>query len=297
VDYEIGFAGIPAEYQSEVQKQGGNIVGPGSSFWLKPFAETQYLYSKKYNDLFRRRFASLLRGDLHHALKDTAFIVVYIDYGDETTSAFVESAFPAFLTVPVQWAPVWGDDQLRRAALNELTRLLAGAAAVGKAAAEEMRKEVVERANRTPFLLPLKNFDSGHLKPTMQSLQASLGLGVKPDATIRQHRTRFELQHAPVLDYSRTPARFYFEDARKVRFRAPGNDLHGQLRPYVEGHPDSCVLGGLRRLGAPFHHSFHYDCTRVSQAVLKGTFFGCHEAPSQETGKPHLNIAPNDFVR
>lgn len=297
MDYEIGFAGIPADYHSEIQKEGGNIVGKNASFWSKPLPCGQYVYSKKYNDQFCRRFAKLLRDDFHHSMKETAFIAVYVVCGERDTAEFVEALFPSFLAIPVQWSPVWGGEQLKNAAVNELILLLARAVSIAKSAVVQMRKEVVERANRTPFLLPLSNFDSNHLAPTIMRLQDALGAGEKPDAAIREHSNAFEQQHSPTLDYTRKPPRYFFEDRRKVMFRAPGKDLHGQLRPYVDGHPDRCVLTGLRRLGAPFHHSFHYDCTRASQQVLAGDFFGCHEPSSWKKGNPHLNIAPNDNVR
>jgi hypothetical protein len=87
-----------------------------------------------------------------------------------------------------------------------------------------------------------------------------------------------------------------FTDGSGVTFRSPGRALHGQLWEQAgEGHNEVCALNGHFRLGGPVGKGFHFDCTRAPRLI--GRFCNCHDLEAEYEGKPHLNIAPNDYVR
>jgi hypothetical protein len=67
-------------------------------------------------------------------------------------------------------------------------------------------------------------------------------------------------------------------------------------------HNRLCYLNGNLRLSGRFDPGFHYDCIKDfsegrRELPLQGSFFNCHGTQDPLTGKPHVNIAPNDFCR
>jgi hypothetical protein len=78
-------------------------------------------------------------------------------------------------------------------------------------------------------------------------------------------------------------------------FKSPGSDRHGFFRhPPDPAHHPECLLKARSRLGSPFRHTFHYDCTGV-HGRLAATYPNCHGDPV--CPKPtHVNIAPSDYV-
>ena len=155
-----------------------------------------------------------------------------------------------------------------------------------------MKTEVETRRNRSPILLPLRNFASDLLQPSIERLAEDLLVTAKPSSRVEAACQAIEAEHPFVAGGDDKG----FTDKAHIVFRSPGRDLHGQLwENQGEGHTIQCVLNGRFRLGGPIAKGFHFDCTRPPR--LQGQFSDCHDKEGDYVGKPHLNIASNDYVR
>lgn len=169
-------------------------------------------------------------------------------------------------------------------------------------AANQIRKpvgalagELRDRLRRTPLLLPVRHFNSDHLRSLIEETWAAVRAASDPAQAIRRACDRFE-EHHPFAKVGRRQGAF--SNDAGVRFTAPGrHDFHGRRATRREGqHTDYCFLSARTRLGGPFQDGFHYDCTR-GQTNYSGRFRNCHDAEDDHRGRPHLNVYPNDFIR
>lgn len=294
--FKFGYAGIPAEIYDRIYSKRAMICGDSGDFISKPippFANTGY--SSVYADFFLESFHSLVSSDHYNNLRDTGFALIYINYPDVGAMDFVKKFFPFFLCIPVDWSLDSSRNVMVRQSTNQLLNKLRVATQHAKDAIPCVRKEIVEQDSRTPLLLPINNFRSKSLVSELEALQSELANHKDKQRAIVKRVQSIEQKHPRQRDDSGREKRSFFVDERRVEFRPPGRDRHAFARNQ-EGHPNRCLLSGRRRLGAPYDIAFHYDCTR-GEDVLKGEFFGCHEPPSMHKGAPHLNIAPNDYVR
>ena len=161
---------------------------------------------------------------------------------------------------------------------NELFDLLFRATICARVAIKELHKEITECRNRTPLLLPIKNFHSKTLRSQLQDLQIDLANQSDKAAKATAVKKTIDLIkiHHPLMkvDDSKKKQPCFLDD-RGIEFHSPGSALHGLPSPTGD-HPIDCLLGGYRRLGAPFHAAFHYDCVKGSRGNLKGSFHSCH---------------------
>jgi hypothetical protein len=294
--FVIGFAGIPHDVYEQVYKKRDAITTPEAEFVSTPLKPYVYTYGEEHADFFSNEFERRIRDDHHNELADTAFAVIYVNHDDRSTAAFRKHFFPSTLVVSVDWAIEWGSPTTIRQSGNRLIDCLIVASKTVRSSLGPLKKELTERSNKTPFLLPTRNFRSQTFVHTLQQLQENLVVSGNKTDTIRTFAKTFERNHPLRQDDPKKP--WFFVDDRNIRFRAPGRDRHAFARPDYSGdHSHACLLAGRRRLGAPFDPAFHYDCTR-GQENLKASFVKCHgEDESELEGDPHLNIAPNDFVR
>lgn len=292
------FAGIPQVIYEDVLARKQYIAQDDGEFFGAALRRDTYGYTSEYLDIFVREFAKRIANDHHRQLDDVGFAVIYISFG-EHHDKYVESRFfPSTLTIPVDWQLPYGTPTEVRAAKNRLVELLHGATRQAKAALDTLRNEATKRSNKTPLLLPLRNFRSAHFTPRLQELSKSIRTAADKQTVISQFVSAIEAAHPPQpvpVEGRRKVKLEGFVDEHKVLFAPPGRNRHAFARP-ASSHPSTCLLAGRRRLGAPFDPAFHYDCT-LEGAQLSGDFYGCHEPPSRKVGDPHLNIAPNDFVR
>jgi hypothetical protein len=296
----LGIAGIPHELYDEVLKQKLHICSGDDSLDfisrpLRPNKSGQLAYSKSDSNYYLGEFASRFSADDHNRLCDTGLALIYINYATATTALFAESLFPSVLAVPV--AVNFPVTQLSKQKLaetkNYLVELLRNATTEIKNAIPPLKKEITEHDSRTPLLLPIKNFESDILIPQLRGLQVALLMEHDKILAVDTAIKGIAGGH-PLTKQLDNPQKRCFVDDRKIEFHPPGSARHAFARPNNE-HPASCLLSGRRRLGAPYDHAFHYDCIKGKQ--LTGQFWGCHEDRSTHVGKPHLNIAPNDYVR
>ncbi len=298
--FVFGYAGIPSEAYDHIYRMRHTLTNGDAEF--------EGVSIGRFGSPFESRHANtLLHRFKEHAIRNQGdnkpsigFAVIYVRSDPKSTAKFEEAFFPSTMVFPVDWRLEGYRPQEISHSCNELFQLLLQATIRARIAIEALHKEVVERANRTPLLLPLRNFRSRRWHRWLQELQATLASqqnASTADTAIKMAVKRFEVGHP--MRMVEDPKRRHpcYMDERDVEFHAPGKDLHGMPHP-TDGHPVSCILGGYRRLGAPFNSRFHYDCVKGMRGNLKGTFYTCHGTePEMMEGDRHINIAPNDFVR
>lgn len=288
----IAYAGIPQVVFNRVQQKQAQIIRTDADWIAKPLPASGR-YDSNYCSAFAEAFADRIRKDHHNSLDETGFAVICVASQSLDPRPLFETFFPSVMVRSIDWRLASGSNMQLAMATNELVDQLSAVTAKVKSSLAALRKELQERAQRTPLLLPLRNFRSPDLVEKIKELQEGLPVAQDPNEEIRRIVGDIEAKHSRVRDERKL---WFFVNDRNVLFRPPGNDRHAFARPQT-GHPASCLLSGRRRLGAPYDKAFHYDCTRKNDAQLRGPFFGCHEDEEEKVGNPHLNISPNDFVR
>lgn len=291
--FVFGYLGMPSDTFDEVYKK-RNILGQNvkfEGFPLKIYEETLELH---HGIRMLKKFIELRKADSHDEAMETGYAVIYIKPPNSNLENFESLFFPSTLIYPIEWTRQYGSKKKIAEANNELFRKLEKATKESIKILEAFRKETVEKANRTPFLLPLKNFRSKALIESLEQLQANWLTETDPNEVIKQASSEFERQHPPQrVDYK---DKAFYMNPGKIEFHSPGKALHGILGSQA-GHTIECIMNGMKRLGAPYHPAFHYDCQKGERGNLKGLFFNCHEDEEKMEGDPHINVAPNDFVR
>lgn len=296
----IGYAGIPSRIYDDIAVKGRkNICGSNCEFMSFSLRSKNGVmkYTQSDAEKFVGEFASRLKGDHENKLADTGFALIYIvhEADADTTRRFVESFFPAILTIPVNWQLDETSDKTIKSSTQALADQLRLATDRVREIIPTIKKEVTEADSRTPLLLPIKNFKSKRLTPCLLKLQAELVNANDVNSLIKKAINSFVHDHPRQKSAFPRYQRDCFVDERKIEFNPPGKDRHGFPRA-GNGHTDRCYLAGHRRFGAPYDHAFHYDCVR-GKGNLSDEFYGCHSEPKRMEGNPHLNISPNDFVR
>jgi len=289
----IAVAGIPVGHFNRFQQQSGVLAGRGHVMIgvnARAQGGVQKLDADDAEKLAARVNALLGK---EPAKAEGGLGVIYLAHPWIDTTAFEAHLHPAVIGLRVDLpAPVVTDGTEGRIYINAL---LAGIAAnvpwIVRAVAA-VRSELTSRRNRTPLLLPLRNFASDLLEPSIGRLARDLPTAEAPHDRLLAACKEIEALHPY---QARGPDKGFVDDTEIV-FRSPGRDLHGGIWANAgEGHNVRCSLNGRFRLGGPIAPGFHFDCVRGDR--LTGDFRNCHDARAAYRGDPHLNIAPNDFVR
>lgn len=299
----ILICGIYDVYFSSYQKRASTILGTGHlplALPLRPDASGRYTLDARYGhrvlDDLRSR-VSRNESVLEDGLGLLCLKAPWVNDVSEFLSLFFPFAIQLILDMPHEIAsrvggnPILGNqlvDHVRRAAPSVI------------AAIKATKTEAASRASRSPMLLPRRNFASPDLDRLLENLSLHLANSAQPAVSLRGYCEDFEARHG----YARIPSQRHqrcFTNDRRIEFRAPGRALHGVARiEYVSaGHSFPCFLNGRLRLGAPLTEGFHYDCHNGldPKGSLSGMFPTCHEESREFRGRPHLNIAPNDYIR
>lgn len=305
--FVFGYAGIPIKvFDGIAKKKKALASGEETEVFLAPplksfdpvlnLSHVNFLQNKFKETTLKERATFKGRGD---HISTIGFAVIYVRTNQENDDAFEEAFFPSTLVFSVDWKLTGYNDFEINKSKNELFDLLLRATICARVAIKELHKEITECRNRTPLLLPIKNFHSKTLRSQLQELQ--IDLANQPDKAAKATAVKktidlIKINHPLTkVDDSKKKQPCFLDD-RGIEFHSPGSALHGLPSPTGD-HPIDCLLGGYRRLGAPFHAAFHYDCVKGDRGNLKGSFHSCHGWANIIEGNPHLNIAPNDFVR
>lgn len=298
--FVFGYAGIPSEAYDYIYRMRKTLTDGNIEFEGVSHGRAGSAFEHRHANMLLQRFKERALKNRGNDQLSIGFAVIYVRSDPESTAKFEAAFFPSTLVFPVDWRLAgYRPDEISQSC-KELFQLLLQATIRARIAIEALHKEVVERANRTPLLLPLRNFRSKQLRDWMRELQATLTSQQNvstADSAIKAAAKRFEASHP--LKMVEDPKRKHpcYLDDHDVEFHTPGKALHG-LPHASDGHPVSCILGGYRRLGAPFNAAFHYDCVKGMRGNLTGLFYTCHEPEAaMMEGDRHINIAPNDFIR
>ncbi len=297
--FVIGYA-VPAEAYDRIYRMRQTLTNGNVEFEGKSSGRSGTLLDSQCASHFLQRFKERAIQNRGDNKLDLGFAVIYVRSNEEISARFEEAFFPSTLTIPVDWQITGHTPQEINQSCKQLFQLLLQATIRARFAITALRKEVVERASRTPLLLPYRNFRSKQLHAWMRELQINLALQQdvsSADSAIKAAAKRFEAYHPLKMVEDPKRKQPCYLDEHSVEFHTPGKALHGMPHA-ADNHPAKCILGGYRRLGAPFNAAFHYDCVKGLRGNLKGTFYQCHELePESMEGDRHINIAPNDFVR
>lgn len=298
--FVFAYAGITSGGAYDyVEKKKSSLTGLNTEFIGCAHGPRGSPFTRRHAEQVLQKFQDRAARDIDATgFSKTGYAVIYVRADPESTARFEESFFPATLAVAVDWQQEGETPDARAASHQELLRRLVDASKRARNAIEVVHKELKEQSNKTPLLLPLRNFQSGVLCGTLKELQTQIVRETeqpKAHAVLKSLTKAFEHRH-PRSPAARSSGRAFCDD-RAIEFRAPGQAKHG-VPSFGSEHPTpACLLGGFRRLGAPFHAAFHYDAQKNSPRPLKGKFCLCHGDFVSREGAPHLNVAPNDFIR
>ncbi|AZN35547.1 hypothetical protein [Iodobacter ciconiae] len=288
--YVIGFAGVKKEVYRRLESKMPIIVKDNGCYFGKPI-DSSIMYNKKYAEYFLDKFRNHELLDLKKNTFDVGYVIIYVKSpGVEPDQDFINAFFPFILAIPIVLEeninPESADFKIF---MDRLMKAVKSA----KEVINIFKSEVVERANKTPMLLPLKNFKSSFFCRFLQKLQEEIPWSQNKEGVLKQYIKNFKESHIPLKE-SNGPSPFL--DSRGIVFRSPGKARHG-FQNVTDKHTTTCILNGRFRLGAPYDASFHYDCSKEKILPLSIHVYGCHTLKEIKTGNPHLNISPNDFVR
>jgi hypothetical protein len=289
MDFIVVCAGIPASIYDAIYKERTTIVGPNGHFLgapLKPAHDSSFAYDPAYVTALIKRLWEMFKDDGEWKLRDTGLLLVHIPLA--SGAYLVDEFFPFALPLAVDWPLEARRGMPSRIQKNELVRKLKAATDTGKEIVPIIKREVQSDASSTPLLLPFRNFKSDALSPLLRSIASEIVGTMDRRAAVKTLTAPFKRKYFGDRAY---------RDDRGIWFRSPGNARHAFARPDTGNtHRYSCLLAGRERLGAPYDRAFHYDCVKGDTA-LTGRFTNCHDISAGYAGSPHLNIAPNDYVR
>ncbi|MFP6749737.1 MAG: hypothetical protein VCD66_19345 [Alphaproteobacteria bacterium] len=165
----------------------------------------------------------------------------------------------------------------------------------GERAIDYIHIEINSNCNRTPLLLPRKNFGLDIISKLFFSVHKhALFAGTFSDFK-NNSVAQFEIENRQIkLDGD---TRKFYINSKGLVFRGPGRSRHAMATVQREHHDVSCIVQARLRFGAFFDPRFHYDCV-PRQGNLAKDWSSCHQQYfSLPKGRRHINIAPNDFTR
>ncbi|RYM07424.1 hypothetical protein [Sphingobium cupriresistens] len=300
----VAIAGLPAVHYNRIEQQASKIFGTGQRFLASPLkADTSgaYVPDLPHGRLLLNKLAKALQTD--KTLLGHGCGVIILSTPEYDTAAIREllAPFAAILEVA---SPVLVHTTGRQALMqaNQIGDALRAATPQLVRAVNAMNSELETRPNRTPLLLPLRNFNGRGVADEIRNLSCSLPLEEHPSEAIAAACKKIEATYS--FNKAKDGSARCFTDDSKVEFRPPGRANHGMATSAEAPHDATCFLNGSFRTGGRYRRGFHYDCRhRLSTGknnkakVLKGSFSDCHDDSKHYVGEPHVNIAPNDFVR
>ena len=258
--------------------------------------------ARDYLDRLYRRIARELRRmdckkgrNRRNLMNNISVVLLYMDEGEGRASAtFDKFGVEAFVT---SIAPVAGvlhsTPNRRRAATNILVKDSIRALRHAQALFGAIAEQVESKDNKTPLLLPVKNFGGG-IDRLLENMREAM---LDRNENDEQFRNRIATISRSIPK-SRHNGRNCFTGRSGLVFKGlrKAGARHGVAPGWTDcGHELSCIIRGRLRFGIPYHPDFHYDCDVSS--VTKREFPSCHGIVTVKASRRHLNIAPNDNVR
>jgi hypothetical protein len=289
----ICIAGFPQPIVAEISKTSAKrFTGDRLNPPIYKSIPEPFFYRPGMSEYYLNQLASRIAEE--NPTQDIGIGVICADYG-ASTSAFLAAFFPFAIVATVE--PIYLNTlpkrERREAILAYLERLAVTADDVRDRIA--VVRDVLSGNNFSPLTLPLRNFQSNQLQPSIRHLFDVLGSGDDVRGELYRMEEALKKRHPKrnLQDAKRTA---YFEDDRRLRFKSPGKDKHAMARRLDERHSSSCFIGARARLGGPIDHAFHYDC-EYERGGVDRVYPNCHGTDAEPFHRTHANIAPNDYVR
>ena len=236
------------------------------------------------------------------ALADVSIVLAYVNYPNSGTQRFLNAFFPFALTMPIE--PFYFYDAPKSERRKRLKKYLAdleeNLTQLRRCSAQV--KDRLSGQRFSPLTLPIRNFKSDVLHAELRALYEGLWRSADPTNVVGEAIKTITSSH-PVnrIKYdekchSSDPGKPYFLDDRGLRFKSPGNDLHGLLEAVDNGHNHACLLASRVRIGGPIISRMHYDCDYFPCRKVSDMFLNCHDDPTTAKKTSHANIAPSDAV-
>ncbi len=266
----------------------------------------QAIYDDLYISVLYKKLSKTIRQKFRDSGKtiipspNDAVILLYLDYPDSRSDQLTKKFFPETIATAIPLPnicnSIQGPKARSEAATNDVVGNIRRILRNVENSLAAIHKEVTSRDNRTPLLLPIKNFDSSSLVELLNNSMADVLSRANPFEAIRWLTRNFESQ-CPPRAIDQNPKK-YFVDDRKFVFKSPGSDRHGLAWAMGQsGHGDNCFVRSRYRLGAQYDPRFHYDCFPL-RGRLPHNLINCHGEPvSKSASCKHVNIAPNDHIR
>lgn len=213
------------------------------------------------------------------------------DFGDEATVNFLNSFFPYASVRSFQLPDVSLGPNALRMALNKFEKAILREAKALRNIVNVVSFET-DRTNKTPLLLPIRNFVGRGLRELIDDLYSKLPRSDDPQGLIGSAIKKFLATH-PAVKPPSSPKPCFSDGA--LYFKSPGSDRHGYYRHLSQNaHDPSCLLAARSRLGGNYKFDFHFDCEPV-KGNLKRAYPNCHNG-NVRPQKSYLNIAPSDYI-
>lgn len=248
-------AGLPAAHFNRIQKRAPRIFGAGVAFLstsLRPDGDGVYRPDAAHAARLLEIMIQRVRQE-PRILKDGAGVLLLRQAGIDP-GACARSFHPFALARTVPLADVvQTQGRPGEMAANAIADSLRDTFTPLSRAVAAMATEVETRLNRTPLLLPLRNFVSDLLVPTVSALWDALPNAAEPAAEIARACRAIEAKHP----YGRIGGsnQRCFEDDRRIQFRSPARAHHGMAVTTDPPHNLNCLLErddiDLNRSGIP----------------------------------------------
>ena len=294
--FAFAYAGIPEEVYDSLYDRRQFIVGDNTTPHFVKHGRHEFPYRPHEATQLVEAFKHYLDREANGEAGETCFAVFYIRRGD-SDSIIKRRLFPYLLTIPVEWDLIDRSKMAMSQSKNELADRLNRLGKNVRECLAALGREMQEQRQRTPWLLPVRNFRSRYLEWCLFDLQEMLLKTEDKFGLLTELGKTFRHYHPPQKPRDgHTKDLRYFIDDIGMEFKPPGHDLHGFHRP-SEGHNLICAISARRRLGVPYHRAFHYDCSKGGGAT-QANLHSCHsQEPALVTSQKHINIAPNDYTR
>ena len=224
-------------------------------------------------------------------------LTIYLEHGK--SSKLVLNSFEIeTLTFGIPVPEILSSSRLNPAALknaiNDIIKWLRKAIRRGEAVLPAVSDQVRSNDNRTPLLLPERNFGISEVS----RLARAVGKTTREKdffAALKDVTQAFEVRNPRVRGRD---SRKFFLNKKGILFQGPGNNRHGIARVLNNEHRKRCLIRSRIRLGVAYDPHFHYDCVTRNNCRLPLNWKSCHEQDVViPKGRRHVNISPNDHVR
>lgn len=190
-------------------------------------------------------------------------------------------------------------EHTNRTIANEIYREIARRIDWLNSSSRAINNYILADGNRSPLLLPVKNFNSQTLTQSLDHLTQELsdGIHLKDEKLIELVSKLKEPTKAQQIELSGRRVRAFIGNG--IIFAFPGRDLHGYLHreARIPPHRPLCTLKNNWRLGIPIYRGFHYDCTSSKPgSKIDRELLNCHSG-NENPDQIHINIYPSDYLR